>query len=137
VPELVWNWHRLDRLPQIYDIMWCRFPHRGTSTPVDPARPVVVRSIERDDALGQAIINVTYGTKNVKLEREDIDLIVTSRIEMHAAGLTVPTRFDLDDAQNLVPALWTVEFFPSYRPSGRLDANCIRRMENRLRWRGA
>jgi hypothetical protein len=56
-------------------------------------------------------------------------------MEMHAAGLRLPTRFDLDDVENLVPCLWTAEFFPSYRPSGRLDANCIRRLENRLRWR--
>jgi hypothetical protein len=129
------NWYHLGLLPQLYDVMWCRFPHRGTSVPADPERPVLVRSIEQDRASGHAILNVTYGTKNIKMEREDIDLIITSRIEMYAAGLKVPTRFDLDDSENLVPCLWTSEFFPNYRPSGHIDENCIRRLENRLRWR--
>ncbi|MEH2476266.1 hypothetical protein V1281_002565 [Nitrobacteraceae bacterium AZCC 2161] len=80
-------------------------------------------------------MSVTYGTSNFKPEREAIDLLVSYGLELHAAGLKIPTRFDLEDRYNLIPCLWTEEFFPSWRPCGRLDANCIRRLENRLRWR--
>lgn len=133
---MTWKWHPLSRLPIKYDVIWCRFPHRPElAVPKDPAHPVIVRAIERDDASGQAIIHATYGTSNLKPEREEIDLLLRQRIELHAAGLDRPTRFDLEDRFNLIPCLWTEEFFPLWRPSGHLDANCVRRLENRLRWR--
>lgn len=130
------KWHSLSRLPSKYDVIWCRFPHRPAVTvPADPAHPVVVREVERNDALGEAIVSVTYGTSNFKPERSEIDLLVSYGLELHAAGLRSPTRFDLDDRYNLIPCLWTEDFFPNWRPCGRLDDNCIRRLENRLRWR--
>jgi hypothetical protein len=129
-------WHDLSRLPKQYDVIWCRFPHRpDVSIPKDPPHPVVVRQIERNDRLGEAIVHVTYGTGDLKPERGQIDLLVESGIEMHSAGLRLPTRFDLDDAYNQIPCLWNEDFFPNWRPCGALDANCIRRLENRLRWR--
>jgi hypothetical protein len=80
-------------------------------------------------------LHVTYGTSNLKQWRELTDLIVKDATEMTVAGLTRPTRFDLHDSLNKLPCFWCSEFFPDPARRGRLDANCIRRLENRLRWR--
>ena len=123
-------------LPQIYDVLWCRFPHRPQlHLPADPPHPVVVREIERNDDLGEAILHVTYGTSNLKRWRELIDLFVEKSSEMEIAGLHEPTRFDLQDNVNKLPCFWCAEFFPNPARQEPLNADCIRRMENRLRWR--
>jgi hypothetical protein len=102
--------------------------------PRDPAHPCIVRDIERYDAKGEAIVHVSRGTSNLKKDtREDKDLIVERPGELAICGLSEPTRFDLDDAQNKVPCDWDDEFFPNPKPVGRLNIDCIRRMNNRLR----
>ena len=127
-------WHPLSKLPQINDVIWCRIPQREPGVPADPPHPCVVRDIERYDALNEAIVHVTYGTSNLKKEaRWDKDLIVENPGELAICGLKEPTRFDLDDAKNKVPCDWTDEFFPSPSPVGKLNADCLRRMNNRLR----
>jgi hypothetical protein len=133
--------HPLADLPQQYDVIWCRFPHRpGLHLPGDPPHPVIVRNIERNDAVGEAIIHVTYGTSKIKKWRWMWDLIVGKRDlivekqnEMTVAGLREPTRFDLDDSKNMLPCFWCVEFFPHPWPVGRLNADCVRRLNNRAR----
>lgn len=127
-------WHPLSKLPKIHDVIWCRIPHRQSpSVPGDP-HPCVVRDIERYDPLGQAIIHVTRGTSNLKKEtREFLDLIVEHPEELSVCGLKEPTRFDLDDAQAKVPCDWDDVFFPNPNTVGQLNANCVRRMNNRLR----
>lgn len=133
---MVWTWHPLADLPQVYDVLWCRFPHRPIlHLPADPPHPVVVREIERNDELGEAILHVTYGTSNLKEWRELTDLLVKSSAELKAAGLREPTQFDLQDDLNKLPCFWCSEFFPDPMKRGHLDVNCIRRLENRLRWR--
>jgi hypothetical protein len=133
---MVWTWHSLADLPQPNDVLWCRFPHRPKlHLPADPAHPVVVREIERNDKRGEAILHVTYGTSNLKRWRELLDLIVEDPDEMRLAGLHEPTRFDLQDDLNKLPCFWCVEFFPDISRRGRLNQDCIRRMGNRLRWR--
>lgn len=127
-------WHPLSQLPKIHDVIWCKIPFRETPDVPGPHHPCVVRSIERYDPLGQAIIHVTRGTSKLKKElRADYDLIIERPEELEVCGLEEPTRFDLDDAQNLVPCDWSSDFFPDPNPVGRLNLNCIRRMENRLR----
>ncbi len=99
-----------------------------------PAHPCLVREIERYEPLGQAIVHVTRGTSNLKKElRQWHDLIVERPEELKVCGLREPTRFDLDDARNLVPCDWDNLFFPNTTPVGRLNLDCIRRMNNRLR----
>jgi hypothetical protein len=128
-------WHPLSKLPQIHDVIWCRIPHRDTpSVPADPPHPCVVRDIEVYKPLGQAIVHVTRGTTNLKKEaRWDKDLIVENPGELKVCGLPEPTRFDLDDAQNKVPCDWDDVFFPNPNPVGKLNADCVRRLNNRLR----
>ena len=120
--QMAGNWHQLSRLPIKYDVIWCRFPHRpAIDVPADPPHPVVVREIERNDKLGEAIVSVTYGTSNFKPEREEIDLLLSYKLELHAAGLKLPTRFDLDDQFNLI-LLVDRRVFPeleTLRPSRR------------------
>jgi hypothetical protein len=115
-------------------VIWCRIPHRETpDTPGDP-HPCIVRDIEKYEPLGQAIIHVTRGTSNLKKDtREFIDLIVDRPGELKECGLKEPTRFDLDDAHNKVPCDWDNVFFPNPKPVGRLNLDCIRRLNNRLR----
>lgn len=134
---MVWTWLPLADLPKVNDVIRCRFPHRpNLHLPADPPHPVIVREIERNDKLGEAIVHVTYGTSNLKSWREFVDLIIDKPAEMQAAGLTKPTRFDLQDSLNKLPCLWTREFFPDGARSGELTADAIRRLGNRLRWRG-
>jgi hypothetical protein len=129
-------WLPLKDLPEVYDVIRCRFPYRpNLHLPADPPHYVVVREIERNDELGEAIVHVTYGTSNLKPKRRLVDLIVDKPEEMKAGGLKVPTRFDLQDSLNKLPCLWTPEFFPDGRSVGKLTTDGIRRLENRLRWR--
>jgi hypothetical protein len=127
--------HPLAQLPTINDVIWCRIPNRQTpGIPCDPPHPCIVRDIERYDPKGEAIVHVTRGTTNFKkATREFKDLIVESPGELAICGLPEPTRFDLDDAQNKIPCDWDDEFFPNPKPVGRLNIDCIRRMNNRLR----
>jgi hypothetical protein len=128
------RWHLLSDLPDIYDVIWCRIPYRETPGVPGPLHPCIVRDIERNDALGEAIVHVTRGTSNLKKEtRWDLDLIVEHPRELAACGLEEPTRFDLDDAQHKVPCDWDNIFFPDPKPVGKLNLDCIRRMNNRLR----
>lgn len=114
--------------------MWCNIPFRETPDTPGPPHPCVVREIERNDALGEAIIHVSRGTSHLKKSlRWDKDLIVEHPGELKACGLTEPTRFDLDDAQNKVPCDWDNVFFPNPRPVGKLNGDCVRRLNNRLR----
>jgi hypothetical protein len=133
---MVWSWHPLSDLPEVYDVIRCRFPYRPhLHVPADPPHYVVVREIERYDPLGEAIVHVTYGTSKVKQWRELVDLIIDKPSEMAAAGLNVPTRFDLQDDLNKLPCFWCREFFPDGKRTGKLTTDGIRKLENRLRWR--
>jgi hypothetical protein len=127
-------WHPLSTLPKIHDVIWCRIPHRETpDIPGDP-HPCIVRDIERYEPLGQAIVHVTRGTTNLKKDtREFLDLIVELPGELTVCGLKEPTRFDLDDAQSKIPCDWDDVFFPNPKSVGKLNADCVRRMENRQR----
>jgi hypothetical protein len=128
------RWHPLSSLPKINDVIWCNIPHRETpDVPGDP-HPCVVRDIEEYPPLGEAIVHVTRGTSHLKKDtRWDKDLIVEHADDMKVCGLGEPTRFDLDDAKNKMPCDWTDVFFPNPRPVGKLNADCVRRMNNRLR----
>jgi hypothetical protein len=134
---MVWTWHPLSDLPQVYDVIWCRFPHRPRlHLPADPPHPVVVREIEPGPpGSGEAIVHVTYGTSTLKPLRAALDLILSTTAEYSAVGLREPTRFDLQDDMNKLPCFWCTEFFPSRYPIGRLNATMIRKLENRIRWR--
>jgi hypothetical protein len=132
---MAWTWHPLSDLPGVYDVIWCRFPHRPIlDQPADPPHPVVVRDLEPYAPLGEALVHVTYGTSTLKPWREYEDLILEKPDELAPAGLSEKTRFDLEDALNLLPLEWCREYFPDPRPCGRLNADCIRRLENRIRW---
>jgi hypothetical protein len=132
---MVWTWHSIDDLPKVYSVIWCRFPHRPIlNRPADPPHPVVVRRTEPFPQLGEAIVHVTYGTSTLKPWRAELDLTLEKEEELQAAGLLEKTRFDLEDRLNLLPVEWCREYFPDPRPCGMLNADCIRRLENRLRW---
>ena len=104
--------------------------------PAEPAHPVLVRELEIYGPLGRAIVHVSYGTsKTKKLTREFIDLIIDKPKEIAALGLQKATRFDLAGS-NRAPLIWCFEFFPNAYIIGRLNADCIRRLNNRLTtWR--
>jgi hypothetical protein len=128
------RWHPLSDLPKIHDVIWCNIPERGAPDTPGPPHPCVVRDIERNDALGEAIVHVTRGTSNLKKAlRWEKDLIVEHPDELKTCGLPEATRFDLDDAQNKVPCDWDNVFFPNSKSVGKLNADCVRRMNNRLR----
>jgi hypothetical protein len=128
------HWYSLNDLPKIHDIIWCNIPFRETPDVPGPPHPALVREIEKYEPLGQAIIHVSRGTTNLKKDkREFLDLIIEKPGEMAFCGLKESTRFDLDDSQSLVPCFWDNFYFPSIVPVGKLNLDCIRRMDNRLR----
>jgi hypothetical protein len=143
---MAWNYLPLNQLPNVNDIVWCRFPHEENLTiPGDKCRPVVVHSIERNARVGRALVTVRQGTSiksiAVKIRYEFSDLIIDKPEEMKAHGLIKPTRFDLRK-KKCVEVVWAGEFFcwPQYAVRlriGSLDENCIRRMNNRLGWRAS
>lgn len=74
-----------------------------------------------------------------KAAREFIDLFIDTPAEIAKVGLEKPTRFDLRKSR-IAECLWTWDFFHpkegwSSIRIGDLTEDCVRRMENRLRWR--
>jgi hypothetical protein len=60
---------------------------------------------------GAIACRIAYGTKNLKfVQRKNLDLIVQNAADLNAMGLSMATRFDLDDT-NIVLLPWTEEFF--------------------------
>ena len=85
---------RLFPPPQSGDIVWCRFPHRGSSVPGPKPRPALVIDIGR---LGDhAAAEVIYGTSR-KLERlypGEFSIVQEDGDAFAASGLSYPTKFD-------------------------------------------
>jgi hypothetical protein len=95
-------------------VIWCNIPLRETPDTPGPPHPCIVRDIERNDDLGEAIVHVTRGTSNLKKEtREFKDLIVERPGELAVCGLKEPTRFDLTMLKTRFRVIGTMYFSPT------------------------
>ena len=82
-------------LPQLGDILWCKFPHsENLGDPGPYPRPGIVLNVFT--ALHAVLI--TYGTSKVG-RIYDGEFIIDEQLD--TAGLDVPTKFDLNRLQKL------------------------------------
>ena len=99
----------LEELPRLFDIVWCRFPeHTKPNEPAVKVRPALVRLSAMDQATGTGLLEVAYGTTNIKQEKRRLDLIIMNSVEIDDTGLRQATRFDLDQ---IVRLPWCREYF--------------------------
>jgi hypothetical protein len=108
-PQPKWTYRELGTLPQVLDIVWCRFPYDFDNLqPGQKARPVLVRQRLIDIGTRRGALQVAYGTRNLKPEQRVLDLILMESRTLDDLGLKEATRFDLD---HMVTLPWCREFF--------------------------
>lgn len=106
----------LETLPRLFDIVWCRFPeHTKPNEPAVKVRPALVRLSAKDQTTGHGLLEVAYGTTNLKQDHRRLDLIIMNSGEIDEVGLRQATRFDLD---LIVQLPWCREYF---RPPNGVD----------------
>jgi hypothetical protein len=142
-----WTFYDLASLPEIYDIVWCKWPQReNKGLPGEIVRPVLVREtriMEQEDGTryGAAVISYASGEGIDETSRR-IDLCIETRQAFQAAGLHKPTRFSLNLAdRKFLP--WCREYFvpPEYVKNaglilGRLTEAQKEALRERLTARG-
>jgi hypothetical protein len=98
------------QLPKPLSVVWCRFPYdQKPGVPgVEPHPGLVFANGRAAD--GRLVVQVAYGTSNVKPETRPFDFTVHNFRSMQYAGLWNPTRFDLDKLKLL---LWDDQWFMS------------------------
>jgi len=81
--------------PSPGDIVWCRFPERGVPGPGPKTRPALVLKV--GDIDGRPAAAVAYGTsrKVDQLHPGEFAITMTERTAYDAAGLSIPTKFNL------------------------------------------
>lgn len=81
-------------LPEVGDIAWCRFPHRGIPGPGLKPRPALVVDIGR--LRDEPAVEVIYGTsrKVDRLYPGEFAITPEDGDAFSAAGLSYPTKFD-------------------------------------------
>ena len=103
----------LSTIPITYDVIWCKFPYANSDEPGLKERPGLVRSVARSER-GDIALDVAYGTTKCQKAYAN-NLFVTQPNDVIAAGLTYPTRFDL----NLVKRIPWNEDWVSVRYDGK------------------
>jgi hypothetical protein len=142
-----WTFYDVVTLPELGDIVWCKWPlreRRGEPGPI--VRPVLVREsfIREDPEFGIRFgsVIVSYGTGEFQEAHLLTDLVITEMTRARELGLHKPTRFSLapSDKKHL---LWCEEYLvaPSYVRAhnvvlGRLDEAEVRRLRECLVRRG-
>ena len=96
-------------LPDLGDIVWCRFPQRPRDRPGPKPRPALVISIaEHDDGV---VLKIAYGTSQ-NTDRLKAGEFAIRKAENKAAyemaGLSYDTKFDL---RNMLELPWDEHFF--------------------------
>lgn len=110
------TYHHPDTRPQVYDIVWCKWPRREDKLGPGPwVRCVLVVDVcpMRDDRDGSEFYAVTaqYGTDREKVPQEEwTNNLVIDENEFRAIGLHKPTvfKFDLGNRKRLP---WCEEYF--------------------------
>jgi hypothetical protein len=128
-PGKPWSYWPASTQPNSLDIVWCRFPDSTELRPSPGPHPGLVKRVLRNEE-GKLAAEVTYGTSNLKLDRNiPHQLVISHPRDLDEAGLVRPTRFDLVTTKVLP---WCQEFFTEVRVGegpilGRLSA--INRLE--------
>jgi hypothetical protein len=103
-------------LPEIGDIIWCRFPQRPRDLPGPKSRPALVLAVSDDDS----VIKVAYGTSQHLNRMLSGEFAIRKQDNPSAyllAGLSYDTKFDLRNIANIP---WNNDFFevPHMAPHG-------------------
>ncbi|MCJ2098911.1 hypothetical protein [Methylobacterium sp. E-046] len=74
------------------------------------------------------MVEVAYGTTNLKPEKRRLDLIIMNSVQIDECGLSHATRFDLD---RIVRLPWCLEYFrpPQGVPEARIGKLNLRQQE--------
>jgi hypothetical protein len=114
-----WTFYSLSSLPEIYDIVWCKWPQReDKNMPGRVVRPVLVREtqIMEKGQIRYGAVLISYATgEGINDTTRQLDLCIENPSDVRAAGLHKPTRFSLDlRDKKLLP--WCEEYFvaPEY-----------------------
>lgn len=100
----------LTRPPAKFDIVTARFPESRPKGQLR-LRPCLVLEVLKGATSGLFACKIAYGTKSIDfMRRRDVDLIIQNAADIHAMGLSMATRFDLDE-KNIVTLPWNSEFF--------------------------
>jgi hypothetical protein len=83
--ERTWNFWPAHIAPISLDVVWCAFPFEDE--PKVKERPSLVRSIQLYANHTKLIVEVSYGSSELRMGRRDHDLIIANNEEMQAAGL--------------------------------------------------
>lgn len=102
------NW--LSQPPSAFDIVAARYPETNPKGELR-LRPCLVLDVLRGQTTGSIACRLAFGTKNLKfIQRKTLDIIVQNSADLTAMGLSMATRFDLDQ-ENIIVLPWTEEFF--------------------------
>lgn len=142
------NLYDPDTAPEVYDIVWCKWPRREDKlAPGSWVRCVLVVDVRRmvDDRTGQeyALITAQYGTGKTNLELHELaNNLVIEQHEFRALGLHKPTVFEMG-LGNRKRLPWCVEYFVPQQYildqgiiAGRLNADQRRRFHSCFTARG-
>ncbi len=98
-------------LPRPGDVVWCRFRFREMPGMLGPKpRPAIVRAVFLDRRRSRCSVEVAFGTATKTDRLYKGEFLIASPSGMRAAGLDLPTKFDLARTVRLP---WTREFFTS------------------------
>jgi hypothetical protein len=117
----------LDDLPQIHDIVWCKWPYRQNPGADQSVRPVLVRG--RDKRVGLngtfGLLKVAYGTGSFEKYFPKQYLRIEAP-HCYRMGMHKPTLFSLDQ-RDCRHFLWSSEyFFPQpYADNRQIIAGCL------------
>jgi hypothetical protein len=114
-----WTFYDLSSLPEVHDIVWCKWPQReDRNMPGPVVRPVLVREtqIRQKGEIRYGAVLISYATgQGIDEAARQLDLCIEKPADVKAAGLHKPTRFSLALAdRKLLP--WCLEYFvaPEY-----------------------
>jgi hypothetical protein len=95
-----WTFYSLSSLPEVYDIVWCKWPQReDKNMPGRVVRPVLVREtqIMEKGQIRYGAVLISYATgEGINDTTRQLDLCIENPSDVRAAGLHKPTRFSLD-----------------------------------------
>ncbi len=96
-------------LPKPGDVVWCHFPLREMpGSPGPKPRPAIVRRTFLDPRTSRSSVEVAFGTSKKPKTLYRGEFVVASPGGMRAAGLDLPTKFDLARTVRLP---WARQFF--------------------------
>ncbi len=125
-------------LPRPGDVVWCHFPLREMpGKPGPKPRPAIVRTTFLDPRTSRSSVEVAFGTSKKPKRLYRGEFLIASPAGIRAAGLDLPTKFDLARTVRLP---WAQEFFAVRPGQSRLvlgalhpcDVNALKRAAESL-----